>query len=37
VGADAVAIFDQGCARTVIGQRPCHLVATHMASAVAAR
>ena len=36
-GADAVAIFDHGCARTVIGQRPCHLVATHMASAVAAR
>ena len=37
VGADVVAIFDHGCARTVIGQRPCHLVATHMASAVAAR
>src|SRR5215475_16028355 len=25
------------CARTVTGRRPCHLVATHMASAVAAR
>ena len=36
-GADAVALFDHGCARTVTGQRPCHLVATHMASAVAAR
>src|SRR5215472_18822841 len=36
-GADAVAIFDHGCARTVTGRRPRHLVATRMASAVAAR
>ena len=36
-GADAVALFDHGWARTVTGQRPCHLVATHMASAVVAR
>ena len=36
-GADAVALFDHGGARIVTDQRPCHLVATHMASAVAAR
>ena len=36
-GADAVGLFDHGCARTVTGRRPCHLVATHMASAVAVR
>src|SRR5262249_49494764 len=34
-GADAVALFDHGCAHIATGQRPCHLVATHMASAVA--
>src|SRR5262249_54503416 len=36
-GADAVGLFDHGCARTVTSRRPCHLVATHMASAVAVR
>jgi hypothetical protein len=33
-GADAVSLFDHGCARTVTGQSPCHLVPTDMASAM---